>query len=127
MNSEEKKAKALARIKVWREKYPERAKKSAIEARRKKPEKYRLLHARWRSKNKDRLRAYRSRQDKSIVRQQLTDWIKAHPERRREIANNWRKRNPAKVNAVYARRRAAKLKAVPKWSNPFFVSEIYDL
>ncbi|MGE4337465.1 MAG: hypothetical protein AB7E55_16000 [Pigmentiphaga sp.] len=76
-------------------------------------------------------------------------WQAENIERRREIANTWRKRNydTEKVAVVYsrwyqktktngkycnmvargARRRAVESRATPPWANPFFIAEAYDL
>lgn len=39
--------------------------------------------------------------------------------------NKWKKAHPGMVNADTARRRAAKLKAMPKWANPVLVRAFY--
>ena len=76
-------------------------------------------------------------------------WQAKNIERRREIANAWRKRNyntktvavtfsrwyqKTKINGKYAnmvargaRRRAVESRATPSWANPFFIAEAYDL
>lgn len=43
------------------------------------------------------------------------------------INRKWQKDNPAKRNVIAMRRKAKKLQAIPKWTNQFFISEIYDL
>lgn len=67
-------------------------------------------------------------------------WNLDHPERRREIVNDWAARNrqhirdtgkkwrlenPGKHCAKEMRRRASKLKATPKWANLAKIQEIY--
>lgn len=39
----------------------------------------------------------------------------------------WKKRNPQKVMADSAKRRAVRFNATPAWANEFFIEEIYDL
>ena len=130
MDNEKKKLLGRERAKAWREANPERFKAAIEKCKAAKPEKYKQLQRAYYLKYKEHSNAVsaawrEANQEKNdaLVR----EWVKKHPERRREIANNWRKRNPDKVNAVYARRRAAKKNAVPKWANQFFISEIYDL
>ena len=48
-------------------------------------------------------------------------------ERRRVAKRAWAMRNKGAMNATTARRHAAKMKAVPKWANRFFVGEAYHL
>jgi len=130
MTNEEKKIKARARVKAWREANLERAKAAIAKSKAAKPEKYKALQRSHYLRTKDIRKLYKKGWDErnpGKSERMVSEWNKKNPDRRREISNNWRKRNPEKVNAVYARRRAAKLRAVPKWANHFFIREIYDL
>lgn len=40
---------------------------------------------------------------------------------------NWKLKNPVKMRADRARRRAKELQAVPAWANEFFIQEVYAL
>lgn len=51
----------------------------------------------------------------------------ANKERISAYMIEWQRDNPAKVNAISARRRAAKVNATPAWANMFFIEEAYDL
>lgn len=130
MNSEEKKAKARARAKAWREANPQRFRDAIAKCKAAKPEKYAVLQRKWYKKNQEHQRSKNA------------SWRAAHPERSNAFSANWRKLNPEKrrqvmkkyalsnqdkLNAIYARRRAAKKGAVPRWANLFFISEAYHL
>ena len=54
-------------------------------------------------------------------------WRDKHREQHNAIGNRWRKENPGASNAIVQARRARLLRATPKWSNKFFVDEIYRL
>jgi hypothetical protein len=70
------------------------------------------------------------------------EWARANPEKRRisrakwndanrariaRVGSAWAKNNRAKCSAAWAKYHAAKLRAIPKWANQFFIEEIYDL
>lgn len=121
---------ARARVKAWREANPERAKAAIAKSKAAKPEKYKALQRAFYLKNIDARKKYSAAwriANPKKMSAMLKKWLKENPHRRREIANNWRKNNQDKVNAVYARRRAAKLRAVPAWANNFFIQEAYSL
>lgn len=130
MNSEEKKAKARARAKAWREVNPQRFIDAIAKCKAAKPEKYAALQRKWHKENS------------AHQRSKGAEWRAAHPERSNAFSVKWRKLNPEKrkqitrkyalanqdkLNAIYARRRAAKKNAAPKWANQFFISETYHL
>lgn len=66
--------------------------------------------------------------DDPDYRERLTEerrrW--SHSDRRRELNKQWKKQNKGKVNADSAKRRAAKLQAVPKWFESADVKEMYE-
>ena len=126
-DADEKKLKARARAKAWREANPERFVAAIAKCKAAKPEKYKRLHDLWRAANTSKVKEYRRKQDPLRVKEYLDRWVRLNPARKREIGNNWRKNNQEKVNAVDARRRAAKANAVPSWANHFFINEIYHL
>lgn len=130
MADEEKLRKGRERAKAWREANPERSKVAILKCKAAKPEKYKALQEKWRIENKDGQLEYR-KQWRSKNRKKSNEfsaaWRQRNKEFRKKVVNNWIKRNREKVNAAYARRRAAKVLAVPKWANHFFINEIYDL
>lgn len=63
--------------------------------------------------------------DKVLARNKK--WVQANREKCRAATLRWQKKNRDKCNALYAARYAAKLRAVPSWSNTFFVEEAYRL
>ena len=130
MDGSEKKDKARERARAWRLANPERFLESVRRCKEANPQKYKELQRNHYLRNiearKEQSKKWRT--DNPERNTQLTKaWVEKNPQRRREIANNWRKNNPEKVNAIYAHRRAAKLRAVPSWANHFFIQEIYDL
>lgn len=127
MDLVEKKSRARLRSKVWRLANPDRYRESIAKCKAAKPEKYRAIHAKWRSSNKKKLRDYRNSIPKAVKAANIKKWNAENQVRRREIANDWRKLHKDQVNALYARRRAAKNNAVPKWANHFFINEAYHL
>ena len=78
--------------------------KKVTEWRRANPERHRLTMAAWVAKNKD--------------------WL---PEMYRINSRRWAKANPHKVRSYSAKYRTQSKAAMPKWANPFFIFEIYDL
>lgn len=53
-------------------------------------------------------------------------YYETHREIKRESALNWKKSNPAKAIAQVAKRRAAKLKATPKWADFAKIELFYE-
>lgn len=61
--------------------------------------------ARWRAANGDK------------CREASLKWYRANQEEARKANANWRKNNPDKARAIDSRRRAAKLRRTPAWSD----------
>lgn len=91
-----------------------------------------LARQKYYQENKPLIREYQERRAKTArVREKerlrsLARFL-SDPEKVRHAKRTWKKNNPAKSCADVAMRRAAKLRATPKWANPFFIEEIYDL
>ena len=98
-------------VKANRSKANEKARKYA----RANPEKVKALNAAWMAANKDKTKARKAA------------WYAATKEQRATTRKAYEKANPEKVNAKDARRKAAKLRAMPAWANQFFIEETYDL
>lgn len=87
----------------------------------------------WRAENKEKHLAYSSEyyksnreaaskrdakwreENKSIVDGYRAAWAAKNPEKNRQIKRDWEKRNPAAQASKAAKRRAAKLQAIPSW------------
>jgi hypothetical protein len=100
--------------------------------------------SRWRKANADRHRSNTASWQKANPekhRKNVELWQKANPDRGRElrkrwVENNrawcneksaiWQKENSDKVNVMQARRRAAKLRAIPSWANPAAIRVFYE-
>ena len=108
-------------------------------------EHYLSLMREWRNKHKEELRSYMKKyylENKEWFNNKGREWRKKNfhleqkankrwreENRERKAATNlaWARKNPEKIGASVARHRAAKLKAMPKWANDFFIEEAYDL
>lgn len=93
------------------------------------PEKNRARSNAWYAVNSERRKAtnrawVKANPDKVKATKQT--WVKANPEKVK-ASSRARSANPAKLNAMVSRRRAAKIQAAPAWANKFYVEEIYDL
>jgi hypothetical protein len=108
-------------------------------------EKVDAINLAWRSANPGKVAATRRKwicdnQEKTI--ESRNKWLKANPEkrlaarkkwndenaaRRHVSGKKWSVRNPEKVSANTARRRAKKLNANPNWAIDFLIEEAYDL
>jgi hypothetical protein len=60
-------------------------------------------------------------------RVQAKRWAKENKHRLAAAASKWQKNHPGRANANTAAYEASKIKATPRWSNQFFISEAYDL
>ena len=78
-------------------------------------EKFLAAGAKWRSENREKSRIATRR------------WQANNPEKFKADHANWRRKNADKRAAKQMLRKATKMKATPKWSNDFFISEAYHL
>jgi hypothetical protein len=53
-------------------------------------------------------------------------WRGRNRESERRRMSEWAKANPAKINALIAKRNAAKLRAIPRWANLNAIEKIYE-
>ena len=83
---------------------------SANSRRKLNPQSHSEAASRWRHRNPEKCQAYR---DKNRGRQKLH-------------SKNWQKNNPEKSKARTARRRAAKLQAIPPWADLEKIKEFYQ-
>jgi hypothetical protein len=93
------------------------------------PEKRREISKRYRQNNlekeRERIRNY-ARKNSVIHSLKAAEWREKNPERRKESERAYLKANPEKVNAKNAKRRALKIKAMPKWANLEKIKFIYS-
>lgn len=60
------------------------------------------------------------------VRKTKAAWKKRNRAVENEHTRNWRQKNPGKVQAHVAKRRAKKLQAMPPWADQKFIAEFYE-
>lgn len=91
------------------------------------------LHPECKTCKAKRDKAYRQ-QNQDIIKAKKREYQKKFYQENKELikARNrkWRQENPGKVNAITAKRNAAKLERTPKWStelDEFIIQEAYDL
>lgn len=70
-------------------------------------------HAEWYRENIEHKRRY------------FSEWRAANLDRRAATYKKWAKENPAKINALIAKRTAAKLNATPDWADLDSIEEVY--
>lgn len=58
---------------------------------------------------------------------QARKWAARNKHRLAAAASRWQKKHPGRANANTAAYEARKIRAMPKWTNRFFIEEIYDL
>lgn len=91
-------------------------------------EEVRTRHARWQQANPEsgRVRTARWRAahpERSVA--SVAAWRMVNPEKKKAAEYAWYVANPGKVLAKVARRRAARLQAVPVWANQQKIAAIY--
>lgn len=101
-----------------------------------------LRIAAWAKANPERMRGYSAKHNNAnrasrnragrerysfLTAEEKMKWQRGNRERVRAIKAKHRKLHPEKGNAYSAQRKAAKLRAVPKWANEFFIEEAYRL
>lgn len=94
------------------------------------PEKVKIATANWVIKNRERVRANQARwraANPNVMKAHQIAWQKTNREKINARQALWQKAHPEKCNTLCRKRQVAKLQAVPKWANDFFIEEIYDL
>lgn len=84
----------------------------------------------WRENNRDKIVRHRKRyynKNREVLNAISRKYHASHREKMRDNVKRWGQNNRHKLTAKWARRRAAKLHATPKWANQFFIEEIYHL
>ena len=72
-----------------------------------------VSNKRWRQKNKNRVSCYQK------------EWYQLNKDKRRAVGKKWEQNNKNKVNASKAKRRALEKQAMPTWSDPQAIKNIY--
>lgn len=67
----------------------------------------------WRQKNKHKVSCYQK------------EWYQLNKDKRRAVGKKWEQNNKDKVNASKAKRRALEKQAMPTWSDPQAIKNIY--
>ncbi len=124
------KACACAATREWNVKNRERSAQTHAEYFKKNKAKLVEASRQWRTKNPEvsleHGRKYRSQNaEKEIVR--AKNYRDAHKVEALEYRRKYREKNRGLVNLWDANRRAAEIRAIPKWANAFFISEAFDL
>ena len=119
---EANKEKAAAKTKKWRIDNPEKRKEQQVKYVKAHPEVIAAKQRRWRANHLDEARA-KDRISAKIYRDTNKEVIKI---RKKAYGQN----NTDIINAAVARRKAAKLQRIPKWTNEtdlWMIKEIYEL
>lgn len=66
------------------------------------------------------------RRNKAASNARSAKWRKENPDRRKDVANSWVKRNPSYNAARTAHRLAAKMRATPSWADKDAIQKVYD-
>jgi len=77
------------------------------------PERHKEIFRQWREQNS-------ARQKENVRR-----WRDQNPERQKENCRRWKEQNPEKVNALNAKRRSAKKRAIAPWADLDAIKQIY--
>jgi hypothetical protein len=131
------------RMQVWRSENPDRDTANARAWRKENASKVCAASQAYRSRNPDKVQAYKvnyryingekERLSAKAYRRKFPDKSRAssrayrmsNPEKCRAFTKAWERANPHLVSARASRRRAAKLRATPAWSDPRKISGFY--
>lgn len=78
----------------------------------------------WESDHPDHFRTWKQR-NRNHRDRYMQRWRELHTQHRKESYRQWARRNTAKVNALIAKRTAAKLRATPAWVDHAAIEAIY--
>ena len=84
------------------------------------------LVRKWGVKNKERKASY-AKNYNAANREKLRAAARVYSKQHSEEHKAWKKAHPQWTRAYANKRRAERIKAVPKWANKFFIDEAYDL
>ena len=136
--------KVLAAKRAWRKANKEKVLTAARKWRLANPEEAYAAAKRWRLAHPDEAHAaarksYLANREEVLARASkrrlshpdekraaVRKWQKTHPEESRAASRKWAKANPGKCSAQECRRKAAKLRAVPKWSETELIKIVYE-
>ena len=121
--------KVLAAARKWRLANPEEACAAAKNWRLAHPDEARAAARKWYLANREEVLAQARKRILSHPEEKraaVRKWQKAHPEEARAATRMWAKANPGKRSAQERRRKAVKLRAVPKWSEADLIKIVYE-
>ena len=112
----------------WNKQNPERKKENSKRWREQNLERSREIDRRWKSKNVEKGREnarkwYKQNTDQTKEKRQIRREKTVEHDRR--MARDWKKNNPDKVNALLAKRYAAKKQAIAPWADLEAIQQIY--
>jgi hypothetical protein len=113
---------------LWRKRNPERDKELTLRWKQQNPERNHEHGRRCYKKNPE-LKKENSRrwyqQNTERHKENGRHWREQNPERNKKLKRSWNKQNHEKVNAINAKRRAAKKQAVAPWADFEAIKQIY--
>lgn len=114
----------------WKRNNPEKHAKAQSDYASNNTEKIRVARANYRHKNKEKLaiaaKLYRENNIEKCRVREIT-YKESHRTEARYRSSMWAKKNPERTTFLARKHQAARLNAVPKWANEFFMDEAYRL